>query len=100
MNGIPSNIFCTIVPKRAQISPMQYFLGVRPSCSNSKVINALTLNFKFYIYRQKLFHNCELNILSLLAEVKTKIRTEKLICAIQNKNLHFDKWKNVLLSLG
>lgn len=82
------------------VSPKEYFFGVKHPSPNVKVINTLLLYFKFYVHRQKLFHECELNILSLLAEIKTKLRAEKMVCAIQNRNHNFDKWKNILAPLG
>lgn len=74
-------------------------LGVTRNRHNVKVVNTLILYFKFFIFRQKLFHNCEISLLSLLAEVKMKIKTEKLIYTMQNKPSQFDGWKNILLAL-
>lgn len=82
------------------VSPEEYLLGVTHSHYNLTVVNTLLLYFKFFFHRRKLFHNCGLNLVSLLAEVKTKITSEEMICKIQNKNHHFDKWKSILLALG
>lgn len=82
------------------VSPQEYMLGMVTNRNNVRVINTLILYFKFFVFRQKLFHNCELNLLALLAEVKSKITTEKFICTAQNKASHFDSWKDILHALG
>lgn len=96
--------FCSWFDREANIdlkvSPEEYLLGVLYTRHNVKVVNTLILYFKFYVYRQKLFYNCDLKLLSLLSEVKNKIKTEKLMCTIQHKDSHFNKWKSILLALG
>lgn len=73
------------------VSRKEFFLGVLSPRRNVKVI---------FVHRQKLVHNCEISLVSLLAEIKSKLRVEKIVCTLQNKTHHFDKWDNILLALG
>lgn len=83
-----------------EVSPKQFFLGVTSPGGNAKVINSMILYFKYYVHRQKLFHNGEMSLVSFLGELKMKLRTERLTCALQNKLHLFNKWNEILGALG
>lgn len=83
-----------------EVLQSQYFLGLPPTHKNCKIINSLILYFKYYVHRQKLFHDCEMCVTSLLAEIKLKIKTEKPSCALQNKTHLFNRRDDIMNALG
>ena len=60
--------------------------------------NYLLLNIKFYIYRQRLFHNKRLDLLEWMAELKAKLLRERYICEGEGNLRKFKDlqncWKN------
>lgn len=49
------------------VSQDHFFLGLPSSCKNFRIVNSLILYFKYYVHREKLFHNCEMSLTSLLS---------------------------------
>ena len=62
----------------------------------SKIENFILLNVKFYIYRQRLFHNNHLNVLEWALEFREKLRIEKQICSQEGKLRKFKIWEKIL----
>ena len=62
----------------------------------SKKENFILLNVKFYIYRQRLFHNNHLDVLEWALEFREKLRMEKQICSQEGKLKKFSIWENIL----
>lgn len=54
-----------------------YLDGITPK--ERDTINNILLSIKFYIFRQKMFHDCELDSRHWLLEFRTKLRTERWI---------------------
>lgn len=83
-----------------RISPKEFLFGVKKECHRSKVINHVLLHTRFYIFRQKLFHNCDLHLVQWLQEYKTALRMERWICVGTGQTAKFDRWKGILEELG
>ena len=62
--------------------------------------NYLLLNIKFYIYRQRLFHNNRLDLLEWMAELKAKLLRERYICEGEGKLRKFKDLQQLLEELG
>ena len=70
--------------------------GLTQKRSNRDVLNLVLLKAKYYIYRQRLYHNCQLDILEWLKEFKMSLLSEQYICNLENKSKKFVKWMKVL----
>ena len=62
--------------------------------------NFILLCIKFYIYRQRLFHQNNLNVLDWAIEFKGKLLVEKQICLMENKPKRFRAWEEILNKLS
>lgn len=83
-----------------RISPQEYLLGVSPTIPGAWKINYITMFVKFFVHRQKLFHNGELPLTLFLRELRVKLQIEKHICFLENKPDKFRPWNGVLGALG
>lgn len=70
---------------------------IRPS---DKATNTIILVAKFYIYRQWLFHDTDINIPHFLLELRAKLKTEKYICRLEGKSNKFNVWKQTFAAMG
>lgn len=59
------------------LTAKEIILGLPQGAYQRDVINSILLSFKFYVFRQKRFHEGELDMRHWLTEFKTKIKTEK-----------------------
>lgn len=75
-----------------QLTPKEVMFGLPRQCHKSGVINFILMQVRFFIYRQKLFHDCDLNFMQWLREFKYKLDMEKWICTRMNTPTRFDKW--------
>lgn len=82
------------------VSLRAFLFGVPDSTPNSTVINFVLLFVKFFIYRQKLFHQGNLDLTHLLREFKTRLQVECYLTKIENKKHHFRKWRRTYAALG
>ena len=57
-----------------------------------KVLNYCILTAKFYIYKQRLFNNNEIDFYTYLIELKQKLNTEQTICEKQYRPDKFEKY--------
>lgn len=74
--------------------------GLPRTADMALVLNYLILFTKFYIYRQRLFHQNKLEILHVLHELRLRLRVEKYINTRENKPGKFKKWERFLGALG
>ncbi len=58
----------------------------------SDILNYCTLNGKFYIHKQKLFHENVLDFYNYLWELKYKLQIERMICNGTSNNEQFNKF--------
>lgn len=88
-------------PDISRLSPRDIILGLPASPgAPSGIINYITIFTKYFIQRQKLFHGGCLSLLEWLAELKTKLSSERYMCAIERKPSRFSKWEKILQYLG
>lgn len=77
-----------------------YMLGIPREHPQAKLANYIILVSKFYIFRQKLYHNADLNITAFLYELRNKLNTGKYICGREGKANKFNTWERTLNALG
>lgn len=78
------------------INKAQFFFGVPKTRQNWRIINSILLVGKFFIQRQKLFHNGDLHLIHFLTHLRTKLITEKKVCAMERRMDKFRKWQHLL----
>lgn len=78
------------------ISPKLFVLGVPQVFRKAAIVNFILMNVKFYVYRQRLFHEGKLELLQWLREFKLKLFMEKQICYNEGKAKRFGKWAAIL----
>lgn len=83
-----------------QLTPKEYIFGLPKGSRHRNVINAILLAVKFYIFRQKRFHECQLELVHWLAEFKTKLQVETWIRARTNSKLLHVLFTRIKLALG
>lgn len=76
-----------------RLSKRDYILGVSRTHRKPMIINWILLTVKFFIQKQKFFHQGELSLIQSLSEMRGKLLTEKLACRIENNNAKFRRWK-------
>ena len=77
----------------------ELILGVYRKVPKRDIINNILLRVRFYIYRQRLYHKCQLDILQWLREFKHCLLSEQYICNIERKQKKFEKWVTILNSI-
>ena len=78
------------------VNDSQLVLGIPGKSVNHDIINFVLLKSRFYIYRQRLFHKCELEIMQWLFKLKRSLLSEEYICKMDNKSKAFEKWQRFL----
>lgn len=63
------------------------------------VVNALLIYSHFYVYRQKLHHDCNLDFIQWSAELRARLKIERHICYLEKKEKKFKKWEKVYRTL-
>lgn len=74
--------------------------GLPKECHKSKVINFILIHVRFYIYRQKLYHEGKLDLTQWLTEFKVKLMMEQWISRRIGKPAAFQCWRAILNELG
>lgn len=82
------------------ISTRSFLFGIPVVRPQDKVVNFILLFVKFFIYRQKLFHQGHLPILQFLRELRSRLQVEKYITRLENKSDHFSPWLKIYDALG
>lgn len=83
-----------------QITPKEFLFGLPSDAHKSKVINFILIRLRFYIFRQKLFHDTKLSCIQWLQEFKSALQVEQWICFRLGKGQSSQKWKDILNELG
>lgn len=65
-----------------------------------ELVNWILLTAKFYLHRQRLFHNGETRLISYLAEAKSRLLTEKAACAREGRPNKFKTWERMFRILS
>lgn len=82
------------------VSLRAFLFGIPGTTPNAKVINFILLFVKFFIYRQKLFHEGALDCIHFLREFRIRLHIEKYLTNIENKKHHFHKRQRIYEALG
>lgn len=82
------------------LSAAHFMFGIPKTTRNWKTVNWILLVTKFFIQRQKLFHNGKLHLIHFLAHIKEKLITEKKVCRMEGKPHKFQKWQQLLSVLS
>lgn len=77
----------------------EFIWGLPAPAHRAPLINAITLHVKYYIFRQRLFHDSDLNLLHWLLEFRTKLESEKWICRKLGQGGHFNRWQRIYEAL-
>lgn len=65
-----------------------------------KIVHFILLFSKFFIYRQKLFHQAALDLTQFLRELRTRLSVAKYITSKDNKQHLFARWQHIFAALG
>lgn len=82
------------------LSPKQFVFGVPRVTPRATVINFILMNVKFFIFRQRLFHEGKLELLHWLREFKVKLLMERQIAFSERKIHRFGKWTKIFTAIG
>lgn len=83
-----------------KLTPKDILFGVPTGHPKGKIINTILLLAKYFIHRQKLFHEGELCLLQWLKEFRARLRQEKWILTKIGKPEKFGVWGKYLEALG
>lgn len=81
-------------------SPNEFIFGVPNDFHRGGMINFILIQTRFYIYRQRLFHDGKLCTLQWLAEFRSKLKIEKWVSARLGRAASFQCWTEILEALG
>lgn len=82
------------------ISLRAFLFGIPSTAPQAKVVNFLVLFIKFYIYRQKLFHQGSLSLIHILRELRLRLQVEKHLTTMEGKTDRFKKWQRLYTAMG
>lgn len=82
------------------LTEREFILGVPKTTPDSQKLNFIAIFTKFFVYRQKLFHNANLEITHFLKELRAKLRVERYNYAQERKLHKFRPWEGIYKALG
>lgn len=95
------NWFSRVEDLRLEEIPIKYILlGLPQLAPNARKINAILISVKFFIHRQRLFHQGKLDLIHWLGEFRARLLVEREISSRENKLKRFATWKRILDALG
>ena len=65
--------------------------GIKNKNDGHEVLNFCKLYIKYYIYKQRLFHDNTLSISEIFNEIRYKLDIERKICKNDDKQVNFGK---------
>lgn len=83
-----------------EVSPKEFLFGTPTDSQRGKMSNYILAHTKFFVMRQKLFHNGQLDLTHWLREFRDRLRIENHIAYREGKLSRFRKWSNILAALG
>lgn len=86
-----------------QLSASEVILGLTRDIGTPKqrkMINWIVLNAKFFLHRQKLFHDGNISLIAFLNEARQKLVTERLACQTEGRPHKFQIWQKIYEALG
>lgn len=82
------------------ISLRAFLFGIPNTTPQAKVVNFLVLFTKFFIYRQKLFHQGSLSLIHLLRDLRLRLQVEKYLSILEGKAGALKKWQRIYDAMG
>lgn len=77
-----------------QLEVTDFLFGIRGEDHSEKRVNFILLLGRFYVYRQKLFHQGVLDVYAFLVELKHTLSLERMACLKENSyNKKFKIWE-------
>lgn len=83
-----------------QITPKEAIFGVDDQSIRGKITNFILLHFRFYIHRQRLFHDSKFELTHWLSELRLRLRCLRNNLQQEGKIRHFRSWNHLLQALG
>lgn len=83
-----------------QITPKEAILGVDDLSSAGRITNFVLLHFRFFLHRQRIFHDNKFELIHWLSELRLRLRCLRNNLQEDGKIRHFACWKPLLQSLG
>lgn len=81
-----------------EVTVKDFLFGIPNTERNAKVINFILIFTKFFIYRQKLFHQGALELIQFLRELRKRLQVEKCLFTVEGKLQQFGKWSRIYLA--
>lgn len=78
----------------------EFVFGIPKEHHRSSVINTILAHTRYFIHRQKLFHEGKLDLLHWLGEFRDKLRVERWICWRTGKQSLFHKLNRIFKEMG
>lgn len=79
-----------ITPKQAVLDPSM----------KGHITNFILLHFRFFVHRQRLFHNSKMELIHWLSELRSRLRTLQTNLKLEGKDHLFNSWKTITNALG
>ena len=73
--------------------------GLKNSTESMTVLNLCILHIKYYIYRQRLFHDNIFQLQEIRHMLSAKLEIEKKICQKEEQNYKFENFRNLYENL-
>lgn len=84
----------------SQLTMKEILLGVPRSYCQARRTNFLLLISRYFIHRQRLFHNGDLCLIHWINELRKRLLTEQYICSAEGKPQKFNVWAPILEYMG
>lgn len=82
------------------LSVQEMVFGIPKEHHKSQIINTILIHIRYYIHRQKLFHNGKMDLTQWLREFRTKLKVEEWIARRLGKTKQFSIWTPILKTMG
>ena len=81
------------------VSEKEFMLGLTSKSKTDQKLNTIIMHVKFYIYRQRLFHDNKMDSLEWFYEFKMYLLKERQICKSELKPKRFRIWEAALQNM-
>lgn len=83
-----------------RISPKEIVLAVDNKSPKGGIINFMLLHFRFFVHRQKLFHDSKMDITHWLSELRVRLSCMERNLKMDGKGHLFKHWEPMVRALG
>lgn len=82
------------------ITPKEAILGGDDPSMKGRITNFILLHFRFFVHRQRLFHNNQFDLIHWLTELRIRLRTMETNLKFEGKSHLFNRWNSITKALG